>query len=166
MKVLLQQCKKYSKDVKTKEVILKAFAKIFENGHAGPVLDLSEEEKLEFCNKPVSYYIPWRVVFSESLSTPCRPVLDGSSRTRQRPDNKGGRCLNNLVVKGKVDTIKLIKLLLRFSIGQYAFCGDLKQFYNCCKLLPKYWNLQRFLFNEDLNPDSEPVEMVMKTQKV
>ena len=125
LKVLEQQCRKYYKDEATKEVILKAFKKIFDNGHAGPVHELTSQEKEAFSNKPVSYYIPWRVVFSDSLSTPCRPVLDGSSRTRTRPDGKGGRCLNDLVAKGKIETINLVKMLLRFCVGKHAFCGDL-----------------------------------------
>ena len=112
----------------------------------------------------MAYYIPWRVVFSESLSTPCRPVLDGSSRTRPRADGKGGgRCLNDLVAKGKIDTINLVKMLLRFCSGKSAFCGDLQQFYNTCKLEPQFWNLQRFLWKPNLDPNAEVIEMVMKT---
>ena len=89
LKVLEQQCRKYHKDTETKEAVLKAFGKLFNNGHAGPVQDLTSEERDLFCKKQTSYYIPWRVVFSDSISTPCRPVLDGSSRTRRRADNKG-----------------------------------------------------------------------------
>ena len=163
LKVLEQQCRKYYKDADTKEVVLKAFKKLFDNGHAGPVQDLTTAEKDAFVKKTTSYYIPWRVVFSDSLSTPCRPVLDGSSRTRQRSDGKGGRCLNDLVAKGRIDTINLLKMLLRFCVGRYAFCGDLQQFYNSCKLEPEFWNLQRFLWKPDLDPDGEVIEMVMKT---
>ena len=163
LKVLEQQCRKYFKDQPTKELILKAFKKLFDNGHAGPVHELSDQEREAFSNKPVSYYIPWRVVFSESLSTPCRSVLDGSSRTRKRLDGTGGRCLNDLVAKGKIETINLVKMLLRFCVGIFAFCGDLQQFYNSCKLQAEYWNLQRFLWKEDIDPDAEAIEMVMKT---
>ena len=163
LKVLEQQCRKYHSDLDTKETVLKAFRKIFDNGHAGPVENLSSEELEAFSGKQVSYYIPWRVVFSDSLSTPCRPVLDGSSRTRQRPDGRGGRCLNDLVAKGKIDTINLVKMILRFCIGNFAFCGDLQQFYNSCKLKPEFWNLQRFLWKPDLDPKAEVIEMVMKT---
>ena len=163
LKVLEQQCKKYHKDIETRKSILAAFQKIFENGFASPLNELTNEEKNAFVNKPVEYFIPWRVVFSESLSTPCRPVLDGSSRTKLRPDGGGGRCLNDLVAKGKIETINLLKMVLRFCVGRFAFSGDLKQFYNCCKLLPEFWNLQKFLWKDDLNPDSEVTEYVMKT---
>ena len=164
VKVLEQQCRKYHKDADTKETVLKAFAKLFDNGHAGPVHELSDDERNAFCGKPVDYYIPWRVVFSDSLTTPCRPVLDGSSRTRLRADGTGGgRCLNDLVAKGKIDTINLVKMLLRFCAGASGFCGDLQQFYNTCKLEPTFWNLQRFLWKPDLDPNANIVEMVMKT---
>ena len=163
LKVLEQQCKKYFQDELTKELILKAFRKLFDNGHAGPVSELTNQEKEAFSSKQVSYYIPWRVVFSGSLTTPCRPVLDGSSRTRQRPDGTGGHCLNDLVAKGKIETINLVKMLLRFIIGIFAFCGDLQQFYNQCKLQTQFWNLQKFLWKDNIDPNAEVIEMVMKT---
>ena len=59
-----------------------------------------------------------------------RTVMDASSRTPRSEDGKqGGRCLNDLVMKGKVDTLDLIKMLLRFSVNGVGFSGDLKQFY-------------------------------------
>ena len=163
LKVLEQQCKKYHKDIETRDAILNAFRKIFENGYASPLHELSNEEREAFLNKPLAYYIPWRVVFSDSLSTPCRPVLDGSFRTKLRPDGGGGRCLNDLVAKGKIETINLLKMVIRFCVGKVAFSGELKQFYNSCKLKPEFWNLQRFLWKDGLDPNSEPIEYVMKT---
>jgi hypothetical protein len=114
-------------------------------------------------DKDPQYFIPWRLVFKDSISTPCRAVLDGSSRTRQRSDGSGGRCLNDLVVKGKIVTINLVKMMLRFIVGKFAVTGDFKQFYNSCKLVPDQWNLQRFLYREDMNPDNPVLEGVIKT---
>ena len=54
---------------------------------------------------------------------------EGSS-TKRRADGSGGRCLNDLVVKGKITTINLVKMLLRFVAGRFALNGDLQQFYN------------------------------------
>ena len=56
------------------------------------------------------------------MSTPARPVFDASTRTRKRADGSGGRCLNDLVTKGAVKNMNLIKLLLRFTVGKCA--GD------------------------------------------
>ena len=162
-KILDQQCKLYHKQEETKEMITKAFNKLFENGHAAFMKDLRQEDKLHFEKKEVQYFIPWRIAFSDSVTTPARPVLDASSRTRVRPDGTGGKSLNNLVCQGKVDTINLLKLILGFKTGKFAVTGDLQQFYNSFKLLPCHWNLQRFLYKENLDPDSPVLEGVIKT---
>ena len=128
--MLEQQCKLYNNQVETKELIIKAFNKLFDNGHAALMQDLTVEERTFFENKEVQYFIPWRIAFSDSTTTPARPVLDASSRTRTRPDGTGGKSLNNLVCQGKVETINLLKLVLGFRVGKVAVTGDLEQFYN------------------------------------
>ena len=161
-KILMQQCKKYHSDSDTKKVILKAFAKLFDNGHARLLSDLSSEE-IKFLDKEIQYHIPWRIVFSGSPTTPCRPVLDASSRTSFRKDKTGGKSLNDLVAKGKIESLNLVKVLMRFIIGKFAFTGDLTQFYNACKLGSEQWNLQRFLWVADLDPDGKVLEAVITT---
>ena len=42
--------------------------------------DLSEEDKVHFERKKVQYFIPWRIAFSDSVTTPARPVLDASAQ--------------------------------------------------------------------------------------
>ena len=96
LKILMQQCKKYFKDEDTKKTILDAFGKLFENGHAILLSDLTPQQK-QFLKKETQYHIPWRVVFSNSPTTPTRPVLDASSRTSFRKDKTGGPLLNDLV---------------------------------------------------------------------
>ena len=162
LKILMQQCKRYYKDNETKQTIIEAFAKLFNNGHAALLTDLTPEEK-KFLDKETQYHIPWRVVFSSSPTTPTRPVLDASSRTSFRKDGTGGKSLNDLLAKGKVESINLIKVLLRFVTGAYAIAGDLKQFYNAFKLDKDQWNLQRILWIEDLNPNGKVLEAVIKT---
>jgi hypothetical protein len=119
-KILLQQCRKYHGDPKTKEAILKAFAKLFDNGHAILLSEVSEEQLEQFIHKEVQHHIPWRVVFSPSPTTPCRPVLDASSRTSYRSDKSGGRCLNDLVCKGKAESHNLLKVMVWFIIARCA----------------------------------------------
>ena len=162
-KILEQQCRLYYAQEETRLLIIKAFEKLFVNGHAKFMHELSPDEKSLFCDKPTQYYIPWRIAFSDSVTTPARPVLDASSRTRPRHDGSGGRSLNNLVCQGKVETINLLKLILGFRIGRYSVTGDIQQFYNCFKLSPIHWNLQRFLFKQNLNPDSPVLEGVIRT---
>ena len=146
---------KYKDDIETKIAIKKAFDKLIKNGQMVFFEDVSKEQKEIIVSKPVNYWIPWRVVFKLSLSTPCRPVFDASSNTKSRANGSGGRSLNDLLVKGRVVTLNLIRMLMRFSIGAAAVQGDLKQFYASIKLLEEFWNLQRVLYREDLNPDAE-----------
>ena len=161
--ILLQQCKKYSNDPETKELLIKAFKKLFEPGHLVLLEDLSEEVKMQFLSKEVQYFIPWRVQFKDSVSTPARPVFDGSTKTKKRPDQSGGRCLNDLVCKGVIKSINMIKLLLRFIVGLFALAADIKQFYNTSKLITSQWNLQRFVYKEDLDLENETKEGVITT---
>ena len=90
-------------------------------------------------------------------------VLDGSFRTKFRMDGSAGRCMNDLVVKGKITSINLVKMLMRFRAGKFGVTCDLQQFYNSCKLLADQWNLQRFLYREDMNPDNPVLEGVIMT---
>jgi hypothetical protein len=72
--------------------------------------------------------------------------MDASSKTPTRPDGSGGRCLNDLVAKGRVESLNLVRLVLKFVLGRHAVTGDLSQFYNSLKLKEEYFNLQRFLW--------------------
>ena len=150
-KVLERQCKLYAKDDVTKNMILKAMHKLFSNGHVQFLKDLPEKEQNDILSKPVNYFIPWRVVFKKSVTTPARPVFDCSSKTPSRPDGTGGRCLNDLMAKGHFMSLNLIKMLLRFTIGTHALSGDIRQFYNCFKLNKDFWHLQLFLWKEEMD---------------
>ena len=163
VKILQQQCKKYHQDQSTKEIILKAFDKLLKNKHMIMWDDLDEEDRKMIEAKPVNHYIVWRVVFKLSLSSPARPVFDGSSKTKMSSSGSGGRCLNDLVVKGRIVTLNLTKMVLRFCVGPVACQGDLKQFYASIKLNKNQWNLQRVLFKPDLDPNSEALEAVIVT---
>ena len=163
LKILDQQCYKYFKDEETRKLIVKAFEKLLKNDQMVLWKDLSEEDKKLIESKTVSHYIPWRVVFKPSISTPARTVFDGSQNTKPREDGSGGRCLNDAVVKGRVVTLNLVKMVMRFEVGKDAIQGDLKQFYASIKLVHDQWNLQRVLFRPDLDPSSEVQEAVIKT---
>ena len=97
------------------------------------------------------------------ISTPCRTVMDASSKTPLLANGEGGRCLNDATMKGKVDTLDLLRMLLRFQINQVGFSGDLKQFYPSIALHPSQWNLQRVLWREGLSFDSPIEEIVILT---
>ena len=164
VKILQQQCGKYFSDEDTKEIILGAFSKLLKNNQMLLWEDLPQEDKDLILSKEINHYIVWRVVFKASLSSPARIVFDASARTKPSKDGKsGGRCLNDLVVKGKVTTLNLTKMVLRFCVGLEAVQGDLRQFYASIKLVKDNWNLQRVLFKPDLNPNSPEVDAIIST---
>ena len=163
LKVYNRICSKASKSDQIKEEIRKAFDKFFDNDHAVYLKDMDAEDLEKFVSKTVQYFLPWGLVYkSDSLTTPCRPVFNVSSNTRRRSDGTGGRSLNDLLCKGKVDTLNLLQMVIRFMIGAFALTGDLQQFYCSFKLLPEDLNLVRFLYSPELSHDVEPEDAVFK----
>lgn len=161
-KVLQQQCQKYHKDEATLDIIVKAFEKLHKNKQLLHWSELDDATKKLILGKKVNHWMVWRVVFKQSLSSPARIVFDASTKTKPSPDGSGGgRCLNDLVVKGRVVTLNLTKMVLRFTIGKAALQGDLRQFYASIKLVKDQWNLQRIIYKPDLDPNSEPIEAVI-----
>ena len=161
-KVLTTQCVKVQNDPTSREAAIKSFKKLLDNGYAVNVNDLPEEERKNMFSKPVQHYLPWRLAWKlSSVSSPCRVVMDASSKTRLMPDGSGGHCLNNLTVKGKVSTLDLLSMILRFLVGAEACSGDLKQFYTSIGLHPSQWNLQRVLWKENMDIDSKVLELVI-----
>ena len=163
LRVLDGQCKKVKNDEEAKKTVIKSFYKLFDGGFAKKFDDLEEEQKQQILKKKVQHYLPWRVVYKASLSTPCRTVMDASSKTPLLNNGEGGRCLNDATMKGKVDTLDLLKMLLRFQSNHVAFSGDLKQFYPSINLHPSQWNLQRVLWREGLSMESPVEEIVILT---
>ena len=71
--------------------------------------------------------------------------------------------MNDYVVKGSVNSLNLLRLILRWSVAPVALSEGLAQFYNRCKLVNSQWNLQKFLWCPNLNPEGEIVEAIVKT---
>ena len=162
-KVLTQQCKKHQSNEETKALIKTALNKLTENGHAKPFSDLSETQQKKILDKKVQHFIPWRIVYNKnSLSTPCRLVFDATTKTEETSLG-GGRCLNDLVMKGRILTINLVRMLLRFIVGLFATAGDIRMFYNALKMIEDQWNLQQILYKEDIDVDAEVIHGVLTT---
>ena len=163
VKVYQKICEKASKDPLVKTEIIAAVEKLFKTGQALYLADVEPERLDKFMHKNVQHYLPWRVVFKpESLTTSVRPVFDASANTKRRSDGTGGRSLNDLLCKGRIKSMNLLRIIIRFSIGKYAFSGDLQQFYCSCKLKPDEMNLTRFLYKSDLDSNSDPEECVFQ----
>ena len=59
--------------------------------------------------------------------TPVIPVIGAFTKTPSK------RCMKDLVVKGRVSSLNLVKLVLRFAIGKHAMSSDLSQINNVLK---------------------------------
>ena len=82
VRILNQQCQKYDKDDDTNNLIVKSFDKLISRGHMVRFDELPYEVKKIIESKKINYWILWRVVFKESISTPCRMVFDGSQNNK------------------------------------------------------------------------------------
>ena len=101
-KVLARQISLYHQEEDTKAKIVKAMNKLFSNGHVSLLKNLPQEEQDMILRSPILYFIPWRVIFKASpISTPARPVFDCSAKTPITADGNGGKCLNDLMARGK-----------------------------------------------------------------
>ena len=122
-------CEKVAKDSSVKTEIVAAIEKLFRTGQALYLSEVDPFRLEKFIQKKVQHWLPWRVVFKpDSLTTSCRPVFDASSNTKRRSDGTGGRSLNDLLCKGRIKSMNLLRMVIRFSIGKHAFSGDLQQF--------------------------------------
>ena len=155
LKMLDRILKKYCSDLKQRECVASAWDKMISNKHLVLVSDLSKEQQDMLAKAHVSYWIPWNLQFKESLSTPIRPVFNGSSQTST------GMSLNDCLAKGSPDLVKLLSVMLEWQMGKSAVCGDISQFYPTIKLKPEHWQYQRILLRKDLDPCGEIVEAVM-----
>ena len=75
LKVLDSQCKKVKDDKEAKDTVIKSFYKLFDGKYAVKFEDLSEEHQKMILSKKTNHWLPWRVVYKQSISTPCRTVM-------------------------------------------------------------------------------------------
>ena len=116
------------------------------------------DEQRKLVETGVQYFLPWRYVQNEnSLSTPVRPVFDGSSATQS------GFSLNDLVAKGINSLNNLLEVFIRFRSYSVALHTDIKQMYNVVKLYPEHWKFQLYLFHPTLSDDESPQAKFVKT---
>ena len=92
LKVLNSIINEYQNDKNAKDLLLASFQKLLNKGYMKLMSQLTKEQKKKFESKEVQFFIPYRPVYADSVSTPCRVVTDASSRTKKRADGTGGRC--------------------------------------------------------------------------
>ena len=156
-KMLERICKKYYQDKEVTKMIEAAFEKLSSRGHLVFWEDVSEQEKIILKRAAVSYYIPWDISFSGSISTPARLTFNASKNT------PNGTSLNDVLVRGVPNLVKLLHMILGWVCGPEAISGDISQFYNAVLLHPEHLPYQRFLYKKGLDPNAETIEGIIKT---
>ena len=158
LKVFNQQLKKLNKNQKDKDDVIKSEEKLQKLGHVDYVKNLSLELQEMLRNNKIQNFIPWRAVWKEtSISTPCRVVFDASQAT------SSGFSLNDILAKGRNNMNKLVEIVIRWYTHQFAFHTDVQKMYNSVKLQEEDWCLQRYIWQENLDPTKIPEEKVIKT---
>ncbi|MEM7375647.1 MAG: hypothetical protein AAF587_44050, partial [Bacteroidota bacterium] len=153
-----QQINRLSKNLSEKDDILKSEKKLQLLGYVAYIKDLPEDQQQMLRTDPFNNLIPWRAVWKEnSLSTPCRVVFDASMPT------KSGYSLNDLLAKGRNNMNRLVDIFVRWRAHKVAFHTDVQKMYNSVRLHPTHWGLQRYLWQESLDPSQPPEEKVIKT---
>ena len=121
------------------------------------VSNLDEPERKMILDHKVKNFIPWRPVWSDSTTTPCRLVFDASMSA------KGSCSLNNTLAKGCNNLNNLQGITIRWTMHRHAFHTDVQKMYNRVSLHPDYWRYQLYLFSPDLAIGVPPQWKVIKT---
>ena len=160
MKVYRQQLRKLNQPANTqdKQDVIQSEQKLQQMGFVEYVKNLPQDIQRMLQDSPIQNYIPWRAVWKgNSVSTPCRVVFDASQAT------PSGYSLNDILAKGRNELNKLQEILIRWSMHRVALHTDISKMYNTVQLKQSEWCYQRYIWNEDLNPDKIPEEKVIKT---
>ena len=108
LNIYQNQVKNLNKNIKDKEDVIKAEKNLHDLGFVDYVENLTNEEQKKIFSRQLLYILPWRTVWNtSSISTPCRPVFDGSHPT------KTGFSRNDLLAKGKNTMNKLLEVVIR-----------------------------------------------------
>ncbi|XP_066935373.1 uncharacterized protein [Clytia hemisphaerica] len=76
---------------------------------------------------------------------------------------QSGFSLNDLLAKGTNNLNKLQEMMIRWSIHEIGLHSDVSKMYNTVKLDPTHWTLQRYIWQDELNPSMIPREKIIKT---
>ena len=142
---------------KEQEQVRASIKKLHTRGFIASTDELSElERKIVEENQSV-YFIPTSIVFKEtSLSTPSRVCMDGSAKTDT------GYSLNDLMVRGSV-SLDIGSLIQNWKSLPIAASGDLASYYCRFSLSPEFWPIQKFLWNDSLDPEGPLKTYYIKT---
>ena len=157
-KVYQGQVKKLDKSPEDKLAVISSERKLHDFGFVEFFNDLCENDKNMILRNEVQYFIPWRSVWNSiSLSTPCRLVLDASQA------GKTGVSLNSLLAKGINSMNRLVEILIRWTMHEWAFNTDIQKMYNAIRLDKSHWCYEMYLWDNELDKERLPSWKVIKT---
>ncbi|XP_066918053.1 uncharacterized protein [Clytia hemisphaerica] len=158
LRVYIQQLKRLEKHQDDKDDILISEKKLQYLRFVEYVKHLPTDIQKQLSESQIKNFIPWRAVWKgSSISTPCRIVFDASMPTST------GFSLNDILAKGRNSMNKLLEIFLRWRGHRIAFHTDVQKMYNSVKLRESDWCLQRYLWQEHLDPSQPPEEKVIMT---
>ena len=124
-------------------------------GYVDNLGNLTPEQQEMLRSNKVQISIPWRAVWNEnSVSTPCRVVFDASQPTASEWS------LNDILARGKDNINNAVEILIRWSVRRVEFHTDKKKIHNSVILREEDWWLQRYIWQNDLDPRKLPEEKV------
>lgn len=142
-KVFEQQRKK-SPEIRAATV--KFHQDVAEKGFVIPMSNLSEEIQEMIKAAPIRHYFLWRSVFKpDSLSTPCRIVVDPTQSGLNGVLCKGINCLNSLYM-----------IVINWRSWEVGFSGDISKMYNTIKLYPSEYPYTLYYWSDTLDPSEVP----------
>ena len=156
-KVFESQVKKLGNSLKDKNDVMEAEKKLQDLGYVGWLSDLDPDDQKLILDAPVRYFLPWRLAWSNSVSTPCRPVFDASAKT------KSGYSLNCILAKGANNMNNLLQIMIRWSIKKFGYHTDVRKMYNTVLMNKEFWRFQLYWWSRSLESGEEPAIKVVKS---
>ena len=143
LKRYVSQCRKPEH---IKEGIRKVFRDLLERGYVIELSKSDKETQQVIKNADVLHFYNWNAVIKEdSLSTPVRMVVD--------PSCTG---LNECLAKGENRLGRIDDIVIRNRGRKFIFSTDISKMYNVLHLDSSAYPYSLILFDETLDPDTEP----------
>ena len=141
-----------------KQAVIASEQKLQTRGKVDWVCNLSPELQEMLQNNPVKNFIPWLIQQNDnSITTAVRLVFHGSDKT------PSGYALNDITAKGRNSLNKLVEVAIRWLTYPIAFHTDVQMMYNSVLLHEEDWCMQRYIYQEKLDPKMIAKEKVIKT---
>ena len=157
--ILASQLKIVADNEQGRKDVIAAHDKLRSKGYVCKLteLDKQTQQLIDVNGDTTKYYIPWRMQWKQSLSSPGRMVFDASSMTPK------GKSLNCILAKGENKLSKLFHVLLKFRAGAEGFTADISMAYNNVWLRPEYLRFQLYLWKEELDGNAPTEVFVVRT---